>query len=532
MEKMEQTQVPVPDGYVVKKRLAAHNDKTLYLVEGTDGCLCVWKVFQKIYKYPLYVKLMDLEHANLPRIRETVLMANCFYVIEEYIDGSTLRDLIEADGALGKVKSLYIITQLCDVLSYLHNQPTPIIHRDISPANIMVNRDGTVKLLDFDIAREYKPDAARDTEVIGTRHFAPPEQYGFTQSDPRSDIYSLGILLAYMLTDTYDPRRVTDTRLRRIILRCTIFTPEKRYKNVRQLKNRLVPQRIKQIAGYGAAVSVLVVAVVFIITYLHRRDLDPTNGPEPVEIIYPDPTPIITPIPTETPEPIATPEPTETPISVAVFITGGQNAYTLTPGGQTSIWVNLYDRNNQLLSSIQEPVVWTVEGLAAGDISSDTAVHNYHNIGLRIGPDTTERIINVTATTVSNPLIYHVFTVHVSTEMPSVRLSNPDSFRSGTPGHITVPFTVSNIPDGTYPAWVIMHFPSVIGLEAFYPEGFTFYSEVPLWMDGEITVTNGTGEVTFIFDGSITGAHTIGFHFGIDIPHHGTILDDSRIYIR
>jgi serine/threonine protein kinase len=498
MEKTEQTQVPVPDGYVVKKRLAAHNDKTLYLVEGTDGCLCVWKVFQKIYKYPLYVKLMDLEHTNLPRIRETVLMTNCFYVIEEYIDGNTLRDLIEADGALGKVKSLHIITQLCDVLSYLHNQPTPIIHRDITPANIMVNRDGTVKLLDFDIAREYKSDAAKDTEVVGTRPFAPPEQYGFTQSDPRSDIYSLGILLAYMLTDTYDPRRVTDTRLRRIILRCTIFTPEKRYRNVRQLKNRLVPQRIKQIAGYGAAVSVWVVVVVFIITYLHRRDLDSTNGPEPI----------------------------------VASITGGQNAYTLTPGGQTSIWVNLYDRNNQLLSSIQEPVVWTVEGLAAGDISSDTAVHNYHNIGLRIGPDTTERIIYVTATAASNPLIYHVFTVHVSTEMPSVLLSNPDYFRSGTPGRITVPFIVSNIPDGTHPAWVIMHFPSGIGLEAFYPEGFTFYSDVPLWMDGEITVTNGTGEVTFIFDGSITGTHTIGFHFGIDVPHHGTILDDNRIYIR
>jgi hypothetical protein len=127
--------------------------------------------------------------------------------------------------------------------------------------------------------------------------------------------------------------------------------------------------------------------------------------------------------------------------------------------------------------------------------------------------------------------VYRIFTVHVSTENPGIRLSNPESVRSGIPGRITIPFTVSNIPDGTYPAWVLMHYPSGIGLANLYPEGYSFYSTPPLWLDGEVTITNGMGEVAFVFDGSFTREKTVDFHFGIDMLQHGTILDDNRIRI-
>ena len=231
--------VPMLDGYKVKKEMAISSDKSIYLVESADGLL-VLKVFQKTYKYRLYESLSRLTHINIPAIHKAVLSEDCFYVLEEYVEGKTLQEILDTDGALDKKTVIDIAIQLCDVLTYLHNQSPPIIHRDIKPANVMLTTGGIVKLLDFDIAREHKKEASKDTEVVGTKPFAPPEQYGFTQSDHRADIYSLGMLVTVLLTNTYDARKIKDFRVRAVARCCTAFDPRKRYANTRVLRNRIL----------------------------------------------------------------------------------------------------------------------------------------------------------------------------------------------------------------------------------------------------------------------------------------------------
>jgi hypothetical protein len=237
---MDFDRVPLIDGYRVRDTITTHSDKAIYVVEGEDDKLYVLKVFKKTYKYPLYESLSKLWHINMPQLHAVVLRDDCFYVMEDYIAGRTLREILATDGTFNRKEVVSILMQLCDVLMYLHSQIPSIIHRDITPSNIMLTDDGVVKLLDFDIAREQKSDAVADTEVVGTKPFAPPEQYGFAQSDNRTDIYSLGMLMTVMLTNTYEIKRITDLRFRRLIKRCTAFDPKKRYEDTRKLKNRLL----------------------------------------------------------------------------------------------------------------------------------------------------------------------------------------------------------------------------------------------------------------------------------------------------
>ena len=227
------------DGYEIKETIANRDDKSIYFAENETGEPRIIKVFQKTYKYSFYENLARLTHPNMPRIHKTLLMEDCFYVLEDYIEGRTLQEILETNGALDETAAINVVMQLCDVLMYLHNQRPAIVHRDITPANIMLTNDGVVKLLDFDIAREHKSDASKDTEVVGTKPFAPPEQYGFTQSDHKADIYSLGILITFMLTNTYDANRIKSRRIKSVVKRCTAFDPKRRYKDAMQLKNRI-----------------------------------------------------------------------------------------------------------------------------------------------------------------------------------------------------------------------------------------------------------------------------------------------------
>ena len=236
---MEFDSMPAFDKYEIVEKIAVHQDKVIYRVKNGGGALYVAKVFKKTYKYPLYESLSKLTHENMPQIHEVALLEDCFYVIEDCIAGRTLRETLDESGVLSKKEMLGILMQLCDVLGYLHSQPTPIIHRDITPTNIMITDGGVVKLIDFDIAREHKDDATSDTELIGTKHFAPPEQYGFSQSDQRTDIYALGMLMTVMGTNTYEVQRVKDAQIASVIERCMMLSPDKRFQTVKKLKDRL-----------------------------------------------------------------------------------------------------------------------------------------------------------------------------------------------------------------------------------------------------------------------------------------------------
>ncbi len=145
-----------------------------------------------------------LDHPSLPRIVDIIDNGVTIYIIMDYIEGESLDKIINEFGAQPEDKVIEWAKQLCDALGYLHSQKPPIIYRDMKPANVMLKPEGNIKIIDFGIAREYKEQNLADTTVLGTKGYAPPEQYS-GQTDPRSDIYALGMTMHHLLTGI-DPR--------------------------------------------------------------------------------------------------------------------------------------------------------------------------------------------------------------------------------------------------------------------------------------------------------------------------------------
>lgn len=152
-------------------------------------------------------------------------------VVEEFIEGDNLGFLLE--GALftpGETRA--IVKQLCRALWVLHSMAA--VHRDIKPENVILRGKDAV-LIDFDAARLHKPGAQADTQVLGTTGFAAPEQYGLSQSDVRTDIYSLGVLINVMLTGEHPSKRLAEGHMGWVVQRCTQVNPQKRYQDVLHL---------------------------------------------------------------------------------------------------------------------------------------------------------------------------------------------------------------------------------------------------------------------------------------------------------
>ena len=183
----------------------------------------------------VYRKLLDCSCRHLPLIYEAAEQGEENLVIEEFIEGDTLGFLLQ--GALfSPQETRRIVGQLCQALWVLHSMAA--VHRDIKPENVIL-RGADAVLIDFDAARLHKPEAEADTHVLGTTGFAAPEQYGLSQSDARTDIYSLGVLMNVMLTGKHPSKRLAEGRLGRVVQRCTQVNPAKRYRDVLRLMEAL-----------------------------------------------------------------------------------------------------------------------------------------------------------------------------------------------------------------------------------------------------------------------------------------------------
>lgn len=154
--------------------------------------------------------LGTLNHPNLPRIYDAFGAGGRSFLVMDFIDGKTLLQLLqEAGQPLPVDQVLHYADQLCDVLTYLHQHNPPIIFRDLKPTNVMVTKEGHVYLIDFGIARFFKEGQAQDTIMLGSPGYAPPEQHGIRQTNPRSDLYALGATLHCCLTNR-DPYHSAD----------------------------------------------------------------------------------------------------------------------------------------------------------------------------------------------------------------------------------------------------------------------------------------------------------------------------------
>lgn len=191
--------------------------------------------------------LKKLHHPNLPSIVDVLDGDDSFLIVMDYIEGAPLSSYVKK-GPLPQENVIAWAKQLCDVLEYLHTRKPPIIYRDMKPANVMLRPDGSVTLIDFGIAREYKEGNVADTSVLGTRGYAAPEQYGGRgQTDARTDIYCLGATMYHLLTghnpseypyEMYPIRQWNpqlSSGLEEIILKCTESRPEDRYQSCAEL---------------------------------------------------------------------------------------------------------------------------------------------------------------------------------------------------------------------------------------------------------------------------------------------------------
>lgn len=183
----------------------------------------------------IYKILLNNRHKNISDIIAIFEYEDISVIIEEYINGRTLSDILAEQETQSEEYTKKVIGQVCDGLIFLHKHN--IIHRDINPNNIMITKDGTVKIIDFDISRSVKKNANSDTVVLGTVGYAAPEQFGFTQSGTRTDLYAVGVLANVMLTGKMPNENLYGGKLGRVIKKATAIDASTRYRNIVEFKH-------------------------------------------------------------------------------------------------------------------------------------------------------------------------------------------------------------------------------------------------------------------------------------------------------
>lgn len=206
--------------------------------------------------------LKNLNHPVFPRLVDCMREPDYTILVYDYCEGPTLKKLIEQNGKIDQDRVCHWAMQILDALSYLHaNSPEPVIYRDLKPSNLIVLPDDSIKLIDFGSARLYKINGSDDTVYLGTPGYAAPEQYGFGQTDERTDIYNFGMTLFHLLTgkhplDTetaligkhFDAAGISN-KLKQIILKCVAINPDHRYANTYEVKeafNKIGIKPVKQ----------------------------------------------------------------------------------------------------------------------------------------------------------------------------------------------------------------------------------------------------------------------------------------------
>lgn len=202
----------------------------IILVQNPDEDRLYVKKILTTYDSTVYRYLIKKPVHNMPRLKAVYEGDKHLIVIEEYIEGRTLSDII-SEGVLDLKNAVRVARKIADIAATLHNLPMPIIHRDIKPSNVIIAEDNEVYLLDINAAKWFRPDESEDTHLLGTMYYAAPEQagYGFSASSMKTDIYALGILLNVMLTGKIPKEKRASGEVWNIIERCIAFEVDDRY---------------------------------------------------------------------------------------------------------------------------------------------------------------------------------------------------------------------------------------------------------------------------------------------------------------
>lgn len=178
---------------------------------------------------PAYERLKTFRHENLPEILDSVVCEDGHIVLEEFIQGISVADVA---GKYTYKGAKTVVIGVCKAVQSLHD--LRIIHRDIKPENVMISQSGTVKLIDLNASRIPK-GKNKDTVMLGTVGYASPEQLGVCESDERSDIYAIGVLLNVMLTGEHPSKLLAKGRAGKIVQKCTMIAPDSRFSSAYEL---------------------------------------------------------------------------------------------------------------------------------------------------------------------------------------------------------------------------------------------------------------------------------------------------------
>ena len=208
------------------------------LVQHVDTGKVYVKKELKHYDISIFEAIRNGHFPGVPVIKELIESGDRLIVIEDYISGHSVEEILESR-LFSANETIRVVSAICDILDPFHSNTPQIVHRDIKASNVIIDNEGKVYLIDFDASKLVIQGRNRDTDLIGTEEYAAPEQYGFGQSDQRTDIYALGILMNKMLTGKFPQEAMYNGDLSRLIRRATAIDPENRYQNVQRLKMAL-----------------------------------------------------------------------------------------------------------------------------------------------------------------------------------------------------------------------------------------------------------------------------------------------------
>ena len=222
---------------------------TVLVKETATGIFCVLKWGRKIQaemlrnEMEILQKLTEMGLTGIPKAYRIFEENGGVYFLREYIEGTPLSQMVMQKGGIQERELCKISLKICQAVEEFQKLEDPMIHRDIKPENIVVTPTGETVFIDFGTMRSYKKDSQRDTFVVGTRGTAAPEQYGYRQTDQRTDVYAIGQTMLYMVTESYELDQLSECKisrkLKKIIEKACSFEPDKRYADAAELRKAI-----------------------------------------------------------------------------------------------------------------------------------------------------------------------------------------------------------------------------------------------------------------------------------------------------
>ena len=222
---------------------------TVLVKETATGIFCVLKWGRKIQaemlrnEMEMLQRLTEMGLTGIPKAYRIFEENGGVYFLREYIEGTPLSQMVMQKGGIQERELCKISLKICQAVENFQKLEDPMIHRDIKPENIVVTPTGETVFIDFGTMRSYKKDSQRDTFVVGTRGTAAPEQYGYRQTDQRTDVYAIGQTMLYMVTESYELDQLSECKisrkLKKIIEKACSFEPDKRYADAAELRKAI-----------------------------------------------------------------------------------------------------------------------------------------------------------------------------------------------------------------------------------------------------------------------------------------------------